>query len=433
MTILAFGLSHDTAPVALRERVAFASERIADHLHCARRELEFAEVAILSTCNRTEIYAAGDADLDTLCDWLATIHGVAREELAGGCYLHRDADAVRHMMRVASGLDSLVLGEPQILGQLKSAYGVAQGAGTLSTVLEPMFQAVFAAAKRVRAETAIGANPVSVAYAAVGLARQIFGRLDAVRALLIGAGDTIALVARHLHDAGVAGITCANRTLERAAELAAHHGGNAILLADLHEHLHQADVVISSTASQLPVLGKGAVESALKRRRHRPMLMVDIAVPRDIEPEVGQLDDVYLYTVDDLREVIDKGRRAREDAAVAATGIVDSEVSRWQRRQLERDAVDTIRAFRDSAATLRDAELDKALLALESGQPADVVVRQLAHGLTNKLLHRPTEQLKRVGEEGSKEPLRWLQRLFDHDDSTPDATRSPVPPGPEGK
>ncbi len=422
MTILAFGLSHDTAPVALRERVAFAPERVADHLHRARRELGFAEVAILSTCNRTEIYAAGDAGLDALCDWLATVHGVAREELAGGCYVHRDADAVRHLIRVASGLDSLVLGEPQILGQLKSAYGVAQGAGTLSTALEPVFQAVFAAAKRVRAETAIGANPVSVAYAAVGLARQIFGRLDGVRALLIGAGDTIELVARHLRDAGVAGITCANRTLERAAELAAHHGANAILLADLPEHLHQADVVISSTASQLPVLGKGAVESALKRRRHRPMLMVDIAVPRDIEPEVGQLDDVYLYTVDDLREVIDEGRRAREDAAVAATGIVDSEVSRWQRRQLERDAVGTIRAFRDSAATLRDAELDKALLALGSGQPADAVVRQLAHGLTNKLLHRPTEQLKRVGEAGSQEPLRWLQKLFDHDDSTPGAT-----------
>ena len=421
MTILAFGLNHDTAPVVLRERVAFAPEAVADHLRRARRELELAEVAILSTCNRTEIYAAGDASCDQLRDWLATVHGVAPEELAGGCYVHRDADAVRHMMRVASGLDSLVLGEPQILGQLKSAYMVAQGAGALSTALEPVFQAVFAAAKRVRAETAIGANPVSVAYAAVGLARQIFGRLDGVRALLIGAGDTIELVARHLHDAGVAGITCANRTLERAAELAAHYGANAILLADLPEHLHNADVVISSTASQVPVLGKGAVESALKRRRHRPMLMVDIAVPRDIEPEVGQLDDVYLYTVDDLREVIDEGRRAREDAAVAATGIVDDEVSRWQRRQLERDAVGTIRAFRDSAATLRDAELDKALRALEAGQSAEVVVRQLAHGLTNKLLHRPTQQLKRVGEEGSEEPLRWLQRLFDQDDSTPGA------------
>ena len=422
MMILAFGLNHDTAPVGLRERVAFAPEAVADHLHHARGELGLAEVAILSTCNRTEIYAAGDAGFDALCNWLATVHGVAREELASGCYVHRDADAVRHMMRVASGLDSLVLGEPQILGQLKSAYGVAQGADAVSTVLEPVFQAVFAAAKRVRAETAIGANPVSVAYAAVGLARQIFGRLDGVRALLIGAGDTIELVARHLRDAGVAGITCANRTLERAAELAARYGANAILLADLPEHLHQADVVISSTASQLPVLGKGAVESALKRRRHRPMLMVDIAVPRDIEPEVGQLDDVYLYTVDDLRDVIDEGRRAREDAAVTATGIVDAEVLRWQRRQLERDAVGTIRAFRDSAATLRDAELDKALRALEAGQPAAVVVRQLAHGLTNKLLHRPTEQLKRVGEEGSEEPLRWLRKLFDHDDSTPGAT-----------
>jgi glutamyl-tRNA reductase len=217
MTILAFGLNHDTAPVVLRERVAFAPEAVADHLHHALRELGLAEVAILSTCNRTEIYAAGDASFEVLRDWLAAVHGVEREELAVSCYVRCDDEAVRHMMRVASGLDSLVLGEPQILGQMKSAYVVARGAGAVSTALEPVFQAVFAAAKRVRAETAIGANPVSVAYAAVGLARQIFGRLDTVRILLIGAGDTIELVARHLHDAEVAGITCANRTLDRAA------------------------------------------------------------------------------------------------------------------------------------------------------------------------------------------------------------------------
>lgn len=422
MTILVFGLNHDTASVALRERVAFPPEAVADHLHRARRELGLGEVSILSTCNRTELYGAGDASFDALCDWLARVHGMAREDLAGGCYLHRDAEAVRHMMRVAGGLDSLVLGEPQILGQMKSAYGIARDADTVAAMLEPVFQSVFAAAKRVRAETGIGANPVSVAYAAVGLARQIFGRLDSLRALLIGAGDTIDLVARHLRDAGVAGITCANRTLERAGELAARHGAEAIALADLPEHLHRADLVISSTASQLPLLGKGAVESALKRRRHRPMLMVDIAVPRDIEPEVGQLDDVYLYTVDDLRDVIDEGRRARADAAIVAAGIVDVEVARWQRRQLARDAVGTIRAFRDNAAALRDAELDKALRALDAGQSADIVVRQLAHGLTNKLLHRPTEQLRRVGEEGGEEPLRWLRRLFDQDDSTPDAS-----------
>ena len=421
MTVLVFGLNHDTASVALRERVAFPPEAVADHLHRARSELGLAEIAILSTCNRTEIYGSGEVAFEALCAWLARVHGVARDALAGSCYLHRDAGAVRHMMRVAGGLDSLVLGEPQILGQMKSAYGIARGAATVAATLEPVFQCVFAAAKRVRAETDIGASPVSVAYAAVGLARQIFGRLDALHALLIGAGDTIDLVARHLRDAQVAGITCANRTLERAGELAARHGAQAILLADLPEHLHLADLVITSTASQLPLLGKGAVESALKRRRHRPMLMVDIAVPRDIEPEVGQLDDVYLYTVDDLRDVIDEGRRAREDAAIVAAGIVDSEVARWQRRQLARDAVGTIRAFRDSAAALRDAELDKALRALDAGQAADAVVRQLAHGLTNKLLHRPTEQLRRVGEEGGEEPLRWLQRLFDQDDSTPGA------------
>lgn len=422
MTILVFGLNHDTASLALRERVAFAPEAVVDQLRRAQRELGLAEVAILSTCNRTEIYGVGDVAFEALCEWLARAQGVARDELAEGCYLHRDADAVRHLMRVAGGLDSLVLGEPQILGQMKSAYGIARDADTVAATLEPVFQSVFAAAKRVRTETGIGANPVSVAYAAVALARQIFGRLDALHALLIGAGDTIELVARHLRDAGVARITCANRTLERAGDLAARHGAQAILLADLPEHLHRADLVISSTASQLPLLGKGAVESALKRRRHRPMLMVDIAVPRDIEPEVGQLDDVYLYTVDDLRDVIDEGRRAREDAAVVAADIIAAEVARWQRRQLARDAVGTIRALRDGAAALRDAELDKALRALEVGQSAEVVVRQLAHGLTNKLLHRPTEQLRRVGEEGGEEPLRWLRQLFDPDDSTPDAS-----------
>lgn len=423
VTVQVFGLSHATAPVALRERVAFAADDLADHLARARQALALDEVAILSTCNRTEIYAVGDPGFAAFGDWLAAAHQVPAAELLGACYAHRDGQALRHMMRVASGLDSLVLGEPQVLGQMKAAYLAARAAGTLATTLEQSFQSVFAAAKRVRSETAIGANPVSVAYAAVGLARQIFGRLEALHAILIGAGDTIELVARHLADARLASLTFANRTPDRAALLAAEHGGQALPLTELSDQLHRADLVISATTSPVPVLGKGAVESALKRRRHRPMLMVDIAVPRDIEPEVGRLDDVYLYTVDDLRAVIQEGQRAREAAAQAAEAIIDLEVQRWQRRQLARDATEVIRLFRDHAAAQRDAELDKALRALAAGQTPETVLRQLANSLTNKLLHHPTAGLKKAGEEGRGEPLRWLRELFGPD--RPDHPESP--------
>lgn len=423
MTIQVFGLSHDTAPLALRERVAFAPEKLPEHLERAREQLNLEEVAILSTCNRTEIYAIGDAGFTAFGEWLAAAHGLAPTELIASCYTHREGAALRHMMRVASGLDSLVLGEPQILGQMKAAYLAARAAGVLGTALEQSFQSVFAAAKRVRSETGIGANPVSVAYAAVGLARQIFGRLEALHAILIGAGDTIELVARHLGEAGIAGLMFANRTPDRAALLAARHGGETLPLAELPDHLHRADLVITATASQVPVLGKGAVESALRRRRRRPILMVDIAVPRDIEPEVGRLDDVYLYTVDDLREVIREGRRAREAAARAAEEIIELEVARWQRRRLARDAVGAIRAYRGHAATVRDAEVDKALRALDAGQPPEVVLRQLANSLTNKLLHHPTAGLKRAGEQGRQESLRWLSELFATD--RPDRPESP--------
>lgn len=415
MTIQVFGLSHDTAPLALRERVAFASETLAEHLQRARRELALDEIAILSTCNRTEIYAAGEASFSGFGAWLAAAHRLSPTELVASCYAHRDESALRHMMRVASGLDSLVLGEPQILGQMKSAYLAARSAGVLGTVLEQSFQSVFAAAKRVRSETGIGANPVSVAYTAVSLARQIFGRLEPLHAILVGAGDTIELVARHLAEAELAGLIFANRTPDRAALLAARHGGTVLPLAELPEQLHRADLVITATASQVPILGKGAVESALRRRRRRPMLMVDIAVPRDIEPEVGRLDDVYLYTVDDLREVIQEGRRARTEAARAAEEIIELEVARWQRRQLARDAVGLIRAYRGHAAAVRDAEVDRALRALEGGQPPEAVLRQLANSLTNKLLHHPTAGLKRAGEEGRQESLRWLRELFEPD------------------
>ena len=412
MGILAFGINHTTASVDLRGRVAFAPEMVVESLQQALECLLGGEIALLSTCNRTEIYVHGDASDEQLLNWLADCKGVELEQLRDCYYCYRDQQAVRHIMCVASGLDSLVLGEPQIFGQIKSAYAVGREAGTVATHLNQVFQSTFAAAKRVRSETAIGQNPVSVAYASVSLAEQIFADLKDVHALLIGAGETIELVARHLRDKQVGSITVANRTLSRAQELAADFSANAILLSDIHDHLPQADIVISSTASQLPVLGKGAVESALKKRRHKPMFMVDIAVPRDIEPEVETLEDVYLYTVDDLQEVIQGNLRARQTAADVAQAIIDQEADSWSRQQRSLAVVDTIRAFRDSVEKIRVEEVGKALQSLQRGQASESVIETLARNLTNKLMHKPTTILKQASEEGRDDTINATQDLF---------------------
>jgi len=412
MSILAFGINHTTASVDLRGRVAFAPEIVIESLQQALTHLEGDEIALLSTCNRTEIYFCGDVSDEQLLAWLAEHKNIQVEQLQSCYYCHRDQQAVRHIMRVASGLDSLILGEPQIFGQIKSAYAVGREAGTVSTDLNQIFQYAFAAAKRVRSQTAIGQNPVSVAYASVSLAEQIFADLKDAHALLIGAGETIELVARHLRDKKIGAITVANRTLNRAQELAADFSADAILLSDIPDNLHKADIVISSTASQLPILGKGAVESALKKRKHKPIFMVDIAVPRDIEPEVEELADVYLYTVDDLQEVIQDNIRARQSAADVAQEIIDQEADDWSRQQRSLAVVDTIRAFRDSVEKIRDEEVDKALTALDKGQDSQSVISTLARNLTNKLMHKPTTRLKQAGEEGSDETIHATHELF---------------------
>lgn len=412
MGILAFGINHKSASVDLRGRIAFAPELVVESLQTAKTALGADEIALLSTCNRTEIYLHGDIADQQILDWLADIKGLDCADLQACYYCHRDQLAIRHMICVASGLDSLVLGEPQIFGQIKSAYAVGREAGTVSSELNQAFQQAFGAAKRVRSETAIGQNPVSVAYASVSLAEQIFSDLKQAHALLIGAGETIELVARHLQDKNIRQITVANRTLNRAQDLAADFSAEAILLSDIPDYLHRADIVISSTASQLPILGKGAVESALKKRMHRPIFMVDIAVPRDIEPEVEELDDVYLYTVDDLEEVIQGNLRARQSAADLAQEIVDQEVDSWSTKQRALAVVDTIRAFRDSVEDIRDAEVEKALAALEKGQDSAEVINSLARSLTNKLLHKPTTRLKQASEEGSDATIHATHELF---------------------
>ncbi len=418
MALLALGINHKTAPVDVRERVAFAPEALAEALHEACRKAQLSEVAILSTCNRTELYCAtGLKGTRALLEWLGDYHGLDVEALQRCSYAYWDEDAVRHMMRVASGLDSLVLGEPQILGQLKSAYSVSQAEGLANIELGRLFRRTFSVAKDVRTQTAIGQNPVSVAYAAVSLAQHIFADMSTSRALLIGAGETIELVARHLKRAGVQQITVANRTLARALAVAEEFDGRAIELSQIPDELPNTDILIASTASQLPILGKGAVEVALKKRKHRPIFMVDIAVPRDIEPQVGELDDVYLYTVDDLREVIEENQRERQTAAVEAEGIIETGALEFMRQLRELDAVDTLTLLRAQAHETAQQELGKYLRQLRNGKDAEEMLKRLAHGLTNKLLHQPTVQLRRASSEGRSDVLQLAQELYQLGDS----------------
>jgi glutamyl-tRNA reductase len=425
MTLLAFGINHTTAPLALRERVAFAPENLQSAMQEACAQAGLTEVAILSTCNRTEIYAASEGDAAAIQQWLVDHTAIEAVDLANSYYCYQDQEAVRHMMKVAGGLDSLVLGEPQILGQMKSAFAVAKEAGTLGAELHATFQQVFNIAKRVRTETAIGENPVSVAYAAVSLAQQIFSNLKQDTALLIGAGETIELVARHLVEQGIKHIIVANRTLDRAQRLAREFNGEAILLADIPEQLHRADIVISSTASQLPLLGKGAVESALKKRKHKPMFMLDIAVPRDIEEQVGELDDVYLYTVDDLHAVIDENKKSRVAAADQAEEIINQGVELFLRQQRALSAVETVKAYRNKAEQMRDLELQKALRSLQAGANPEQVLQQFARNLTNKLIHSPTTVLKEASASSRHHVIQVAQELFALS-FTPDGSVNPA-------
>lgn len=413
MTLLALGINHKTAPVDIRERVAFTPEKIPVALSELRATNNVSEVAILSTCNRTELYCGvegGDARM--LREWFSAFHELRPDEVEPYFYTHPDKQAVRHILRVASGLDSLVLGEPQILGQMKQAYSTATQAGTVGQLLNRLFQHTFAVAKQVRTDTAIGASPVSVAFAAVSLSRQIFSDLSKHTALLIGAGETIELVARHLHENGIGRIIVANRTVEKAHNLASEFGGYAIALSEIPDHLAEADMVISSTASQLPILGKGAVETALKQRRHRPMLLVDIAVPRDIETQVGELEDVFLYTVDDLQEIIQEGLRSRQEAAHQAEEIIDTQVAHFMSWLRSLSAVETIRDYRQHAEQMRDDALQHAIRQLHAGKQPDYVLNELARQLTNKLMHSPCQSMRQAGYDGRSELLDAARELF---------------------
>jgi glutamyl-tRNA reductase len=413
MSLIALGINHRTAPVDIRERVAFPPERLGDALRELACLPQVREAAILSTCNRTEIYCHLEGgDTGAVVGWLSDYHRLSPDQLTPLLYIHPDQDAIRHMFRVAAGLDSMILGEPQILGQMKTAFQSAREAGTLDAQLGKLFQHTFTVAKQVRTDTAIGASPVSVAFAAVSLARQIFGDLSAHTALLIGAGETIELAARHLADHELGRMIVANRTVERAHALAAEFNGYAIALSEMPAHLAEADIVISSTASQLPILGKGAVESALKTRKHRPIFMVDIAVPRDIEAEVAELADVYLYTVDDLHEVIQENMKSRQEAAAQAEEIIEVQCTHFMGWLRSLNAVSTIRDFRDRADARREEVLDKARRRLARGEDPDAVLQYLAHTLTNKLIHNPSATLRQAGYDGRSDFIRTARELL---------------------
>ena len=418
MKLIALGINHNSAAVEVRERVAFAPEQVNEALVDACGTAGVDEVVILSTCNRTELYAIvpdGTALADKamqLIDWVANYHHLSAEELRQSAYHFEAQQALQHMVQVASGLDSMVLGEPQIFGQLKSAYAVASESGTVGGELGRLFPRVFSIAKRVRTDTAIGENPVSVAYAAVDLAGHIFADLSQSNALLVGAGETIELVARHLVDAGVSKIVIANRTLGRARELAQKFGAEAVLLAEIPEQLLDADIIITSTASQLPILGKGAVEQALKARKHRPFLMVDIAVPRDIESQVGDLRDVYLYSVDDLREIVDQNMRSRRNEACKADLIIEEGVRQYMQEERSLGAVDAVKEYRQMAEQLREQELQRSLRSLARGDDPQQIMAQLARTITNKLIHAPTAGLKQASAEGRLDAVASARKLL---------------------
>lgn len=413
MALLTLGINHQTAPVEIREKVTFAPEQMDQALQQAAALKEVNEAVIVSTCNRTELYCeVGEKYQSSITDWLSEFHKLENGELKPYLYEYIDEDATHHLFRVASGLDSLVLGEPQILGQLKTAYDTACNNDTVKTVLGRLFQHGFTVAKKVRTDTAIGSNPVSVAFAAVSLSKQIFGDLSSLQALMIGAGETIELAARHLKGQHVGGITIANRTLERAQNLADELDSRAITIGEIPEHLQDADIVISSTASQLPILGKGATESALKIRKHKPIFMVDLAVPRDIEAEVGELDDVFLYTVDDLKEVIDENRRSREEAANEALDIIKSEVKHFDHWVKTHQSADEIRNLRSNAESIRQECLKKAQLMLQNDEDPAKVLDSLANNLMNKLMHGPTIEMRKALKHGDQDLIQLIHSLI---------------------
>lgn len=426
MHLLAVGLNHTTAPVSLREKVAFPADQIGQAVASARawfgghdKIVASGEAAILSTCNRTELYAAASAGqdgvefaIDRTAQFLAEYHHIPYADLRPYLYSLPQDNAVRHAFRVASGLDSMVLGEPQILGQMKDAVRQADAAGGLGTYLHQLFQRTFAVAKEVRSTTEIGAHSVSMAAAAVRLSQRIFDSISGQNVLFIGAGEMIELCATHFAAQNPKTLTVANRTMERGETLAHRFSGRAIRLADLPEQLASFDIVVSCTASQLPIIGLGLVERAVKARRHKPIFMVDLAVPRDIEAEVGRLDDVFLYTVDDLASVVQSGVENRQAAVAQAEAIIETRVQSFMHWIDSRAMVPLIQDLHETGEALRLAELERARRMLAKGEDVEAVLDALSKGLTAKFLHGPQQALHHAQGEQRSQLVSLLPQLF---------------------
>ena len=397
MQLTAVGLNHQPAPLSIREKLAFAAASLPDAVQSLASSDAAKEAVILSTCNRTELYCVGDTE--EIIEWLAQYHDLPADEIRPYLYTFDSNETVRHAFRVACGLDSMVLGEPQILGQIKDAVRIAQEQESINSNLNALFQKTFAVAKEVRTDTAVGENSVSMASASVKMAEQIFPDIADLNVLFIGAGEMIELVATYFAAKNPRLITVANRTLPRAQELCDKLSVNAepCLLSQLPDIMHEYDVIVSSTASQLPIVGKGMVERALKKRHHMPVFMLDLAVPRDIEEEVSELNDAYLYTVDDMQDIVQSGKEARQKAASAAEAMVEEKVGEFVEWQKSRQSVPLIRALRDEGERARRQVLENAMKQLAKGTSAEEVLERLSIQLTNKLLHSPTRALNKAG------------------------------------
>ncbi len=441
MPVSILGINHKTAPVEIREKVAFSPENIVDNLNRLKVHAGLEEVAIISTCNRMEIIyrgvghehqnslsssvntdsieknevAGGDIDVrfNQIIDWLAEHHQLDKLAIKQYSYRHAGSEAIRHIMSVACGLDSMVLGEPQILGQVKDAYGYANHAGTMGIYLNRLFQQTFTMAKQVRTDTQIGESAVSVAYAAVTLAKRIFADFNEIKALFIGAGETIELAAKHLSRQGVTQLKVANRTVERAQKLADKFDATGYGLSSLPELVAEADVIISSTASPVPVIGKGLMENAIKQRKHRPVFMVDLAVPRDIEPEVSQLSDIYLYTVDDMQGVIRENLKARENAAIEAQEIIITHGQKYLSWLQSLSAVSLLKEFRFQFDNIKADELSRALSKLSNQENPEKVFTEFANRLAQKFMHAPSKLIRKAGENNQSQLLESLAEAFD--------------------
>ncbi|MEM8845098.1 MAG: glutamyl-tRNA reductase [Pseudomonadota bacterium] len=415
MSLLTIGVNHTTAPLEVRERIAIPDSILPSALDTLIRVPSVAEAAIVSTCNRTEVYCHVESQQEASDDamqWLNEFHSLEYNQATPYMYQYYEQNTAKHMFRVASGLDSMVLGEPEILGQLKQSYQKAVDAGTLGKHLNQLFQHSFKVAKKVRTHTSIGTNPVSVASTAVSLAKQIFGNLSKRSALFVGAGETIELAAQHLNATGIKRMTIANRDINRAQKLASKFNGFGVGLSYLSEVLPESDIVITATASTLPILGKGLLEKCIKQRRREPILIIDLAVPRDVEPEAENLPDIYLYSVDDLKQVIQENMQSRLNAAEEAEIIIDDEVTKFYQWMRGQDVTEVIRSYRSQAEQHKDETIEKAMRMLNQGKTPEEAIQFLGNTLLNKMLHTPTESLKSAGAENHQELLEAAKTIL---------------------